>query len=140
MTAFADTIFERATQMAQTGSFVTEDILRRLPSMSRAEVDAQDFGIVKVDDNGNITLYNRYEADLASVEPSAAEGKSFFTQIAPCTNNTLFFGNFKRGVKEGKLNALFPYTFTYRMRPTNVKVHMYRDANTRTNWVLVKKA
>jgi photoactive yellow protein len=105
-----------------------------------AEVDAQDFGIVKVDDNGNITLYNRYEADLASVEPSAAEGKSFFTQIAPCTNNTLFFGNFKRGVKEGKLNALFPYTFTYRMRPTNVKVHMYRDANTRTNWVLVKKA
>jgi photoactive yellow protein len=140
MTAFADTIFERATQMAQTGSFVTEDILRRLPSMSRAEVDAQDFGIVKVDDNGNITLYNRYEADLASVEPSAAEGKSFFTQIAPCTNNTLFFGNFKRGVKDGKLNALFPYTFTYRMRPTNVKVHMYRDANTRTNWVLVKKA
>ncbi|MEY4828374.1 MAG: hypothetical protein RLZZ562_170 [Planctomycetota bacterium] len=140
MTAFADTIFERATQMAQTGSFVTEDILRRLPTMSRAEVDAQDFGIVKVDDNGNITLYNRYEADLASVEPSAAEGKSFFTQIAPCTNNTLFFGNFKRGVKEGKLNALFPYTFTYRMRPTNVKVHMYRDANTRTNWVLVKKA
>jgi hypothetical protein len=139
MTAFADTIFERATQMAQTGSFASDELLRRLPTMSRAEIDAQDLGIVKVDDAGNITLYNRYEADLASVEPSAAEGKSFFTQIAPCTNNSLFFGSFKRGVKDGKLNVLFPYTFTYRMRPTNVKVHMYRDANTRTNWVLVKK-
>ena len=139
MTAFADTIFERATQMAQTGSFASDELLRRLPTMSRAEIDAQDLGIVKVDDADNITLYNRYEADLASVEPSAAEGKSFFTQIAPCTNNSLFFGSFKRGVKDGKLNVLFPYTFTYRMRPTNVKVHMYRDANTRTNWVLVKK-
>jgi len=112
MTAFADTIFERATQMAQTGSFASDELLRRLPTMSRAEIDAQDLGIVKVDDAGNITLYNRYEADLASVEPSAAEGKSFFTQIAPCTNNSLFFGSFKRGVKDGKLNVLFPYTFT----------------------------
>jgi photoactive yellow protein len=138
-TTVTDTLFDRATQMAQTGSFVTEDQLRRLPQMSRSELDAQDYGVVKVDDSGTIQLYNRYEANLAGVEPVAAEGKGFFTQIAPCTNNNLFFGSFKKGVQASRLNVLFPYTFTYRMRPTNVKVHMHRDAATRTNWVLVKK-
>ena len=77
--------------------------------------------------------------ELANIQPADAEGKSFFTQVAPCTNNNLFFGSFKKGVQDGELNVLFPYTFTYRMRPTNVKVHIYRDAATRTNWVLVKK-
>ena len=136
--SITDTLFAQASTMAKS-SFISQEQLSSLPSMSRAELDALDFGAVKVDDEGVIEIYNRYESELASVSVADAEGKSFFTQVAPCTNNNLFFGSFKKGVQEGELNALFPYTFTYRMRPTNVKVHIYRDAATRTNWVLVKK-
>ena len=138
MTTVTDSLFAQATTMAQS-SFISQDELRSLPSMSRAQLDALNYGAVKVDDAGVIELYNRYEAELANIQPADAEGKSFFTQVAPCTNNNLFFGSFKKGVQDGELNVLFPYTFTYRMRPTNVKVHIYRDAATRTNWVLVKK-
>ncbi|MCS6808093.1 MAG: PAS domain-containing protein [Bacteroidota bacterium] len=120
-------------------SFVPETFLQRLATLQRAEADMQDFGIVKVDDAGIIQLYNRYESELAGIAPSDAEGKNFFTQVAPCTNNRLFYGRFKEGVAANNLNVSLPYTFTYKMRPTNVRIHMYRDNASKTNWVFVKK-
>ncbi len=120
-------------------SFVSTDILTKLPTMTRGQIDALDFGVVKVDDSGTILIYNRYEAELACVSPSHAESKNFFTQIAPCTNNRLVYGKFKEGLTAGKLDVNIAYTFTYKMKPTNVAIHLYRDSVTKTNWVLVKK-
>jgi photoactive yellow protein len=124
--------------MAQT-SFAGADRLRALPSMTREQVDAFDFGVVQVDETGVIKLYNRYEAELAGLTPQSVEGKNFFTQVAPCTNNDIFYGTFRKGLEERDLNVMFLYTFTYKIAPTNVKVHLYRDAATATNWILVKK-
>ena len=138
MTTVTDSLFAQASTMAKS-SFIREDELRNLPSMTRAQLDALEYGAVKVDDSGVIELYNRYEAELANIQPADAEGKSFFTQVAPCTNNNLFFGSFKKGVQDGELNVLFPYTFTYRMKPTNVLIHLYKCSRTRSNWILVKK-
>jgi photoactive yellow protein len=121
-------------------SFVPENILQKLATLRRAEADEQDFGIVKVDDAGVIQLYNKYESELAGIEPKDAEGKNFFTQVAPCTNNRLFYGRFKDGVAGDNLNVALPYTFTYKMRPTNVKIHLLRDKPSKTNWVFVKRA
>lgn len=122
------------------GTFVPNDVLANIGNLNRDQADACDFGVVKVDDSGKILLYNKYESDLAGVAPSTAEGKSFFTQIAPCTNNGLVFGSFKKGVAGGQLNVTFPYTFTYKMKPTNIQLHLYRDSGSSTNWVFVKKA
>ncbi|MFN4243843.1 MAG: PAS domain-containing protein [Tepidisphaerales bacterium] len=122
------------------GQFVPPEVLSRVGLMSRTQADACDFGVVKVDDSGKILLYNRYEAELAGITPSTAEGRNFFTEVAPCTNNALFFGQFKKGIASGNLNLMFPYTFTYKMKPTNVKVHMFRDPDSKTNWVFVKKS
>ncbi|MCL9999189.1 MAG: photoactive yellow protein [Erythrobacter sp.] len=120
-------------------SFVTAEIDSKLGALSRDDADLADFGIVKVDDEGKIELYNKYEAELAGVTPAAAEGRNFFTEIAPCTNNKLFFGRFQNGVAAGELDAEFNYTFTYKLRPTNVGIHMKRDKATGSNWIFVKK-
>lgn len=120
-------------------SFVTAEIDSKLAGLSRADADFADFGIVKVDDEGKIELYNHYEAELAGVTPAAAEGRNFFTEIAPCTNNKLFFGRFQNGVANDQLDTEFNYTFTYKLRPTNVAVHMKRDKATGSNWIFVKK-
>jgi len=120
-------------------SFVTPDILSRLSNLSRNDADNATFGIVKVDNNGKILLYNRYESELAGVASAAAEGKNFFTEIAPCTNNKLFFGKFKTGVEAGELNTAFNYTFTYKMKPTNVSILLLHDKSSKTNWVFVTK-
>ena len=120
-------------------SFVTAEIDSNLSSLSRDAANAADFGIVKVDDEGKIELYNDYEAELAGITSSAAEGRNFFTEVAPCTNNKLFFGRFQKGVEAGELDAEFNYTFTYKLRPTNVAIHMKHDKASGSNWVFVKK-
>lgn len=120
-------------------SFVTSDILGKLGSLAKNEADSAAYGIVKVDNNGKIILYNQYEAELAGITTGSAEGKNFFTEIAPCTNNKLFWGKFKAGVDAGELNSSFNYTFTYKMKPTNVAIHLLHDKNSKTNWVFVKK-
>ncbi len=107
--------------------------------MSKSEVDALPFGCVRVDDGGTIQLYNKYESELANVNPSDAMGRNFFRELAPCTNNRLVFGRFKDGVAAGALDAEVTYAFTYKMRPTLVQIHLYRDPGTKTNWVMVKR-
>jgi len=75
---------------------------------------------------------------MAGVPVPSAMGKNFFTQVAPCTNNRLFFGRFKDGVSAGELDTEFNYTFTYKMKPTNVVIRLLRDGSS-TNWVFVAK-
>lgn len=120
-------------------SFIEESVITKLENLNRDDVDALDYGAVKVDDEGKILLYNRYEAELAGVAPTSAEGKNFFKEIAPCTNNKLFFGKFKKGVEAGELNLAFNYTFTYKMKPTNVSVQMLKNAQDNSSWIFVKK-
>jgi photoactive yellow protein len=119
-------------------SFVQQNLIAQLPTLDRHTADALDFGAVKVDDSGNILLYNKWESDMAGVPVASAEGKNFFTQVAPCTNNRLCFGRFKDGVESGSLDTEFNYTFTYKMKPTNVVIRLVRDG-ANGNWVFVTK-
>lgn len=119
-------------------SFVDSSTLTTLPALDQHQADALDFGVVKVDDDGNVLLYNKWESDMAGVPVPSAMGKNFFTQVAPCTNNRLFFGRFKDGVSAGNLDTEFNYTFTYKMKPTNVVIRLLRDGSS-TNWVFVAK-
>lgn len=125
----------------QTGehSFVPPELLANLPTMKQTQMDMLDFGCIKLDDEGTILNYNRWQGEFAGVDPQEALKKNFFRELAPCTNNRLVFGRFKQGVAEGSLDVVVSYAFTYRMRPTLVKVHLYRDKATRTNWVLVRR-
>lgn len=119
--------------------FVDADVLDDLGGLTRARADALPYGAIKVDEDGTILLYNRYEAELAGIDPADAEGQIFFTEIAPCTNNRLFFGRFQEGMETGELDARFAYTFSYRMDPTLVSIHMRHDADSDSSWIFVKK-
>jgi photoactive yellow protein len=118
-------------------SFVPQTVIDSLARLTRTQADAHAFGVVRVTDEGVVTLYNRWESELAGVAVSAAEGRNFFSQVAPCTNNRLVFGKFKDGVQKGELDAEFNYTFTYKMKPTNVALRLFRHAPSATNWVFV---
>ena len=118
-------------------SFVPQTVIDSLAQLTRTQADAQAFGVVQVTDEGVVKLYNRWESELAGVAVSAAEGRNFFSQVAPCTNNRLVFGRFKDGVQKGQLDAEFNYTFTYKMKPTNVALRLFRHAPSATNWVFV---
>jgi photoactive yellow protein len=119
-------------------SFDADDVGERLREADEEALYEAPFGVVRLDDDGTVEFYNRYESELSGVDPSDAVGKNFFTQLAPCSNNQLFQGQFEKGVRRDRLDERFTYTFTYKMRPTLVDVRLYRDASGR-NWVLIQK-
>ena len=90
-------------------SFVTPQFISQIPSIDRHAADAQPYGVVQVDDQGVIKMYNKWESEMAGVPISTAEGSNFFTQVAPCTNNRLVFGKFKDGVARNELDTEFNY-------------------------------
>jgi photoactive yellow protein len=120
-------------------NFVPQEVRDSIEDMTEEQLNALDFGVVKLADDGKILFYNEYESRLAGVDPEHARGKNFFFEIAPCTNNRLFLGSFKAGVEAKEIHVLFFYTFTYKMKPTNVKVVFYRKPGSSNNWMLIKK-
>lgn len=120
-------------------TFVPDEVFENLENLTQYDVDSFRFGVAKLDDSGNVLLFNNYETELGKEPTEAPMGKNFFTEIAPCTNNKLFKGLFESGVREGLLNEEFNYTFTYKVRPTNVNIHLYKSAIDGSNWVFVKK-
>ena len=120
--------------------FVPNELLDRLPTMNRREIDKLDFGCVQVSDAGIVKIYNKWESDFAGVPQDKALGINFFRELAPCTNNRLIFGRFKDGVAADSLDVIVSYAFTYKMKPTLVDVHLFRHHTSQTNWVLVRKS
>ena len=94
--------------------------LEAVDRMNEQELDDLPFGAIRLDHHGVVLSYNATEAKLTGRDPRRVIGKNFFTQVAPCTNNRLMFGKFKDGLAKGELDNEFNYTFTYKMKPTNV--------------------
>lgn len=106
-----------------------------LSQASRAEMDAVDFGIIEVDDDGVVLFYNSFESEFSGMAKDEVMGRSFFTDVAPCSNNPLFFGRFREGLTEETHETSLRYTLTYRLRPTLVNVRILRHKG--RNWVLI---
>lgn len=118
--------------------FDAKGVGEELKHAAEEELNQAPFGVIRLDDDGIVKFYNRYESELSGIDPSDAVGINFFTRLAPCSNNRLFQGRFKQGVKRGELDEQFTYTFTYNVRPTLVDVRLYRD-DAGNNWVLIHK-
>lgn len=120
-------------------SIASTSEIRELEKLSQAQLDSLAFGVIQIDDQGIVKSYNKYESELGNTPIPEALGKNFFTQVAPCTNNRLIFGKFKDGVAANQLDCEVNYVFTYKIKPVNVTIQMYRDNLSKTNWILVKR-
>lgn len=130
---------EKGERQAETSAnFVPPGVFDGIEIYSPEQIDSLDFGVIRLDDEGKVLYYNTYESEFSGVAKSDAVGKNFFYEVAPCTNNRLFLGSFQRGVELGTLKLLFFYTFTYRMKPTYVKVVLFKKASGE-NWIFIKK-
>lgn len=121
-----------------TLSFSDENLAAEAVAADEEALNQTDFGVIKVDDDGIVQFFNRYESDLSGVPRDQAVGKNFFNELAPCSNNRLFRGRFKDGVRSGELDDQFTYTYTYKMRPTLVDVRLCRSGSNE-NWIFVRK-
>ncbi|SFX54532.1 photoactive yellow protein [Marinospirillum alkaliphilum] len=120
-------------------TFGSDNIENLLAKMSDKQLDDLAFGAIQLDGAGKILQYNAAEGDITGRKPQDVIGKSFFRDVAPCTNRPEFKGRFDQGVKAGNLNVMFEYVFDYQMQPTKVKVHMKKALTGDSYWVFVKR-
>ncbi len=123
----------------QLVEFGKADIENVMAKMAASEIDGLAFGAVQLDGEGRIIQYNAAEGAITGRDPKAVIGKNFFTEVAPCTNTSVFKGAFDAGVQSGNLNTMIEYTFDYIMKPTKVKVHMKKALVGDSYWVFVKR-
>jgi photoactive yellow protein len=123
--------------------FVDDDTLARLGEMDPADLNTLDVGVVRLDDDGTVEDLNEAALQLpglSSVEdPAAVVGKNFFLELAPSTNNNLFYGRFQQGQRRGEMDARFPYTFTSPDDgPQPFAVHLHRPPDGEATWLLYR--
>ncbi len=122
----ADQLPELA-EMAIRGSEVDE-----------ATLDDQPFGVIRLDRSGRILGYNLYEEQLARLRREDVIGKSFFLEVAPCTQVRAFYGRFMDGVAKRSLKATFSFVFKFSHGERNVEITMFYRQQDDTIWVLVR--
>lgn len=116
-----------------------ENLHNQIVHMSPEEIDQLPFGIVKVDLEGTILLYNHAEEGITGRKSSEVLGRNFFKDVAPCTGTSFFYGEFQEGVKRGNLNVAFDYLLDYSMTPTRVHVRMKMGFHCRDVFIYIKR-
>jgi photoactive yellow protein len=125
------------TSVREFMTFDDPQAISKLEAMTAAECDDLPFGVVGMTPAGVVTRYNRYEAEVAALDPERVIGKHFFREIAPCTNNYMVAGLYDL---ETKLDTTIPYVFTLRMAPTRVNLRLLKDAAADHQYLLVERS
>lgn len=125
--------------------FVPEDTLNALDEMDPAELDTLNVGVVQLGDDGTVDYLNEQALQLPGLRdienPQDVIGKNFFLDLAPSTNNNLFYGRFQRGQQRGRIDARFPYTFiSPNDEPASFAVHLHRTPDANATWLLYRPA
>jgi photoactive yellow protein len=119
-------------------SFDADDLDNVFANSTAEELDQVPFGIVKVNRDGRILLFNTVEAQITGHTAGDVVDKNFFTDVAPCTNEGSFRGRFDEGVKKGNLNVVFEWHLDGKDMPM-VQVHMKAARTADTYWIFTKR-
>jgi photoactive yellow protein len=115
--------------------FDANDLLDQLETPGAAHDDA-GFGIVGLDREGNVTVYNAFEARAAGLSPASVMGEDFFGSVAACMNNFMVAQRFE---DEPELDATIDYVLTLRMRPTRVRLRLLQSPRHERRYLLVER-
>lgn len=97
----------------------------RLHALGDEELDALPFGVIALDEAGRIARYNMAEARFARLDRAQVVGRSFFGEVARCTDNPEFHGRFDALLANAKPAAVrFEYVFAFRFGAQKVDVDM----------------
>jgi photoactive yellow protein len=111
---------------------IYEDVLDRLP-----------IGAIIVDDDGIIRRFNRYEEQLSGLSREEVIGKSFFSEVAPCTNDIELGAKFREGIEDNNLDIdiefSFPYPYNRVARDVRIRAASVGAGDNPANLILIQE-
>lgn len=121
-------------------SFYAPELGQKLASLSNAELDALDFGVIGFDRNTNVCRYNLFESTAAGLSPQRVLHQPFFTNVALCMNNFMVAQRFEDAQEQSTvLDTVIDYVLTFRMRPVKVALRLIALPNAAIRYVLVHR-
>lgn len=122
------------------GHFDDPDLEAFLTDQTEADLDTLDFGVIGIDLQCNVVLYNHYESTCAGLSPERVKNFALFTNVAPCMNNFMVAHRFEEALEQQTvLDTIFDYVLTLRMRPSKVKLRLLAVPGQAVRYVLVKR-
>jgi len=109
-------------------------------TLTEAQLDALDFGVIGFDADGVVRRYNAFESQAAGLSAQRVLGQSLFTVVAPCMNNFLVAQRFEDANQQNAdLDDIIGYVLTLRMRPVKVKLRLLSSPDADLRFVLVQR-
>lgn len=121
-------------------TFAGPDAASHLDGLDADEFDRLAFGVIAMDRAGVVVAYNRFESERAGIGRDRVLGRDFFRSVGPCTNNHLVAGRYPGvdQVASADLDEELDFVFTFRMRPTPVRLRLLARAGSRRQYLLVR--
>ncbi len=103
--------------------------------MDAARLDALPFGVVGLNPEGIVEVYNKTEAKFSGLQRDEVIGVHYFLSVAQCMNNFLVA---QRLEDEQELDTIVAYVLTFRMRPTPVRLRLLKQVGQPRRFVLIQ--
>ena len=119
--------------------FDTPNLAEKVEVLTQEEIDRLPFGVIGLDSQGTVRVFNKTEAELSGYGSRPSHGTTFFVDVAPCMNNGYFKGRIEKARAAGKLDISFTFVgdFSDRNRELSVRVQGAKDGGT---WIFVQRA
>lgn len=117
-------------------AFDTCGLAARLSALADAELDALPYGVVEMDLAGHVLRYNATEARYSGLPREWVQGRHFFRDVAPCSNNRHVAGRYE----QASLDETLAYTFALRMKPVPVTLRLLKKVGSARMFLLVRWA
>ena len=98
-----------------------------IPLLSEEQLGALPIGVIELDPEGFIRVYNKAEESLSGLASSQVVGKNFFRDVAPCTSVKEFEGRFRAFISSPSEPESFTFTFRFPGRTTEVSIAFVRS-------------
>ncbi len=124
--------------MSSLPDFETRNLAEAIESLTAEEIDQLPFGVIGIDADGVVRVFSKTEASQSGYGRRPAQGKVFFTDVAPCMNNPHFKGRIDKARAAGTLNISFTFVgdFEDSNRELSIRVQSAKDGGT---WIAIKR-
>ena len=84
--------------------FESAELARQVEALSAEERDKLPYGVIKLDANGVVEVYNSAEARLSGRKKRPTVGLDFFAEVAPCMANPDMRGRIEQARRRGAVD------------------------------------
>ncbi len=120
--------------------FTSPELLDWLERADDDAIDALSFGVVRMDEQGQATLYNSAESRQAGLPKAEVLNQVFFERIAPCMNNLMVAGRFSESRHaKASLDTIIDYVLAFRSGVTPVKLRLLYSPGVTFHYLLIQR-